>query len=350
MEAAVALHARTVDRPGSTRPREGLVAGVAPMIEEADRSLAAVPLMFVAVDDAAIRRVLDHLIRSAGWQVRTCRSVQDVLASRRDCDGEGYRGVAYLLDMSERARSRDTLDRAASELAHVSRLSALSGLTASITHEVNQPLSGIVANANACLRMLDATPPNVDGAREAVRRTIRDGARASDVITRLREMFTKRDFTLESIDLNESVREVIALLLSELRRKGITLNTQLADDLHIVNGDRIQLQQVVLNLVRNAADAMQDVHDRPRQVSIQTKNEGSRRVRLIVRDTGIGLSAQCLDSLFEAFYTTKSGGMGIGLFVSRSIIERHRGRLWAEPNDDVPGATFAFSIPRCGQA
>jgi signal transduction histidine kinase len=191
---------------------------------------------------------------------------------------------------------------------------------------------------------LDASPPDIAGARETARRTIRDGNRASDVITKLRALFSKRELTLEPLDLNEATREVIALSSNDLQRNRIILQSELTDDIPIVTGDRIQLQQVILNLLRNAADAMVDVHDRPRQLLIKTGREDGNRVRLTVRDAGTGLPPQNLDSLFEAFYTTKSGGMGIGLFVSRSIVERHEGRLWAEPNDG-PGATFSFSLP-----
>jgi PAS domain S-box-containing protein len=253
--------------------------------------------------------------------------------------------IGALQDVTETIVAQEALNRAGAELAHVSRATTLSALTASIAHEVNQPLSGIITNAGTCLRMLDTVPPNIEGARETARRTIRDGNRASDVITRLRALFSKREFTLEPLDLNEATREVIALSSNDLQRNRIILRAELADNLPIVTGDRIQLQQVILNLLRNASDAMVDVHDRPRQLQIETKREDGDRVRLTVRDTGGGLPAQSRDSLFDAFYTTKSGGMGIGLYVSRSIVERHHGRLWAEPNDG-PGATFSFSIPR----
>jgi C4-dicarboxylate-specific signal transduction histidine kinase len=219
-------------------------------------------------------------------------------------------------------------------------------LTASIAHEVNQPLSGIITNANTCLRMLAADPPNVDGARETARRTIRDGNRASDVITRLRALFSKKEATTESVDLNEATQEVIALSLSELQRNRVILGTELADDLPLVTGDRVQLQQVVLNLLQNASDAMSGVDDRPRQLRIRTEREEGDRVRLSVQDGGVGFDPQAMDRLFEAFYTTKNDGMGMGLSVSRSIIERHRGCLSAAPNDGH-GATFSFSLP-CG--
>jgi signal transduction histidine kinase len=217
-------------------------------------------------------------------------------------------------------------------------------LTASIAHEVNQPLSGIITNASTCVRMLAAEPPDLDGSRETARRIIRDGNRASEVIGRLRALFSKREFALEPLDLNEAAREVIALASNDFRRNRIVLQSELADALPIVTGDRIQLQQVILNLLRNASDAMVDVHERPRLLTIKTEREDGNRVRLSVRDAGMGIPPESVDSLFDAFYTTKSGGMGIGLFVSRSIVERHQGRLWAEPNDG-PGATFSFSIP-----
>jgi C4-dicarboxylate-specific signal transduction histidine kinase len=219
-------------------------------------------------------------------------------------------------------------------------------LTASIAHEVNQPLSGIVTNASTCLRMLAADPPNVDGARETARRTIRDGNRASDVVARLRALFSKKEAATESVDLNEATREVIALALSELQRNRVILRPELADDLPTVSGDRVQLQQVILNLIRNGSDAMCSIDDRPRQLLIRTERDEGERVRLSVSDVGVGFEPQVADRLFEAFYTTKNEGMGIGLSVSRSIIEHHHGRLWATPNSG-PGVTFSFSIP-CG--
>ena len=192
--------------------------------------------------------------------------------------------------------------------------------------------------------MLDADPPNVDGARETAKRTIRDGNRASDVVTRLRALFSKKELTLESLDLNEAAREVIALSSSELQRNRVVLQSELADDLPSIIGDRVQLQQVILNLLRNASDAMVAVDDRPRQLVVRTARDAGDRVRLTVKDAGEGFDSHTVDKFFEAFYTTKPSGMGIGLSVSRSIIESHHGRIWAEPNDG-PGATFLFSIP-----
>jgi signal transduction histidine kinase len=254
--------------------------------------------------------------------------------------------IGALQDVTDRKVAEEALDRARSELAHVSRVTTLNAFTGSVAHEINQPLSGIVTNAGTCLRMLNSDPPNIDGARETARRTLRDGNRAADVISRLRALFSKKAFTLEPLDLNEATREVIALSVSDLQRNRVTLRLELAEELPPVTGDRIQLQQVILNLLRNASDAMADIDERPRDLLIRTLREGHDGVRLSVQDTGIGVPLQDLQKLFEAFYTTKSGGMGIGLSVSRSIIERHHGRLWAEANDG-PGATFSFSIP-CG--
>jgi len=253
--------------------------------------------------------------------------------------------IGAVQDVTEGRLAEAALDKVRSELAHVARVTSLGALTASIAHEVNQPLSGIMTNASTCLRMLGADPPNVDGARQTAQRTIRDAHRASDVIARLRALFGKEGTTTESVDLNDAAREVTALLSNELQRNRVILRTELGDDLPPVLGDRVQLQQVILNLLLNASEAMSGVDDRPRELAIRTDRDEGDRVRLTVHDTGIGFEPRDVDRLFDAFYTTKRGGMGIGLSVSQSIIENHHGRLWAAPNDG-PGATFSFSIPR----
>jgi signal transduction histidine kinase len=261
-------------------------------------------------------------------------------------DKEGrleYIGAAQ--DVTQRRLSEEALADARSELARVSRITTLGALTASIAHEVNQPLAGIMTNAGACMRMLNADPPNVDGALETVRRTIRDANRASDVISRLRTLFAKGEPNVDSLDLNEAAQEVIALSLSELQRTHVIVRSELSDDLPRVTGDRVQLQQVIVNLLRNALEAMGEVDDRPRELMIRTERDGDDRVRLTVRDAGVGLGPDPPERLFHAFYTTKDGGTGVGLAISRSIIESHQGRLWAERNDG-PGAMFSFSIPR----
>jgi len=243
----------------------------------------------------------------------------------------------------ERQLSEETLSRVRSQLTRVASVQSLGVLTASIAHEVNQPLAGIITNANTCLLMLDAYPPNVDGARATALRAIRDANRASQVISRLRVLFSKKDAPTESVNLNQATREVIALSLSELKRDRVIVRTELADELPLIAGDRVQIQQVILNLLRNASDAMSDVHDRPRELLVRSERDDDC-VRLTVRDTGVGFGRESADRLFEAFYTTKSEGMGIGLSISRSIIESHHGRLWGTPNDG-PGAAFSFSLP-----
>ena len=266
-----------------------------------------------------------------------------VAHATRDEEGQ-LEYIASVQDVTARRLAEEASDKARSELAHVARVMTLGTLTASIAHELNQPLSGIVTNASTCLRMLAADPPNVEGARETARRTIRDGNRASEVITRLRALFSKKDTATECVNLNEAALEVITLSLADLQKNGVILRPELADDLPLVTGDRVQLQQVILNLVLNASDAMSDVDDRPRQLVIRTEPEDDR-ARLTVQDVGVGIEPYGVEKLFEPFYTTKSGGMGIGLSVSRSIIESHHGRLWAALNDG-PGAAFSFSIPR----
>ena len=283
------------------------------------------------------------------WQYRllmpdhSIKYMQAVAQATRDQGGQ-LEYIAAVQDVTARRLSEEAVDKARSELAHVARVMSLGALTASIAHEVNQPLSGIITNASTCMRMLDAEPPNVDGARETTKRTIRDGRRAADVITRLRALFTKKDAAAELVDLNEATREVIALSRTELERNGVITRIDLKDELPAVMGDRVQLQQVILNLLRNGSDAMSSVDDHPRELLLTTELEEGDWVRLSVQDAGIGFEPQSLDQLFQTFYTTKDDGMGIGLSVSRSIIENHHGRLWATPNDG-PGVTFSFSLP-----
>jgi len=252
--------------------------------------------------------------------------------------------IGAVQDVTQRHLAEEALARARTELAQVARITSLGMLTASIAHEVNQPLSGIVMNASTCLRMLDSDPPNIEGARETARRTIRDGNRASEVITRLRALFKRKHVSGEWVDLNDATREVIALSLTELQSNRIIVRQEFAENLPPVKGDRIQLQQVIQNLLRNAADAMSETNDRPRQLLIRTECDDRKNVRLTVQDAGIGIAPEVADRLFDPFYTTKENGMGIGLSVSRSIVEAHGGRLWATTNDG-PGSSFIFFIP-----
>jgi PAS domain S-box-containing protein len=286
---------------------------------------------------------LDHTYR-ARMPDGTVKHLHLVAHQWRGKDGR-VEYIGAIQDVTQRYLAEEALGNARSELAHVTRVTTLGALTASIAHEVSQPLAGIITNASTGLRMLTADPPNVEGAIETVRRTVRDGNRASSVITRLRALFGKKSSVMEPVDLNEAAREVVALSWNELQGSRVAPRLELAADLPPVVADRVQLQQVILNLILNASDAMRDVHDRSRQLVVRTAAEGDDRVRLSVQDAGVGFDPGDADRLFEAFYTTKSGGMGMGLSVSRSIIESHGGSLSVQRNDG-PGATFSVSIPR----
>jgi PAS domain S-box-containing protein len=278
---------------------------------------------------------------------RSIKHLHFTAHSRRDPEGR-LEYIGAVQDVTQRHLAEAALATARAELANAAKISSLGVLTASIAHEVSQPLSGIITNASTCLRMLERDSPNVDGVREMARLTLRDGKRASDVILRLRALFSNREFAREPVDLNDAAREVIVLSLTDLERNRVILRTEFADDLPLAPGDRIQLQQVISNLLRNASEAMSAVDDRPRLLNIAIRPHPGRQVCLSIADAGVGLDTERIDRLFEPFYTTKSNGMGIGLSVSRSIIESHQGRLWATPNEG-PGATFSFSIPAIPQ-
>ncbi len=262
----------------------------------------------------------------------------------RDAEGRARKFVGTTTDIDDQKRAEETLRQTQADLAHVARVATLNAMTASIAHEVNQPLSGILTNASTSLRMLAADPPNLAGAAETARRTIRDANRAAEVIRRLRAMFSTKAPTMERVDLNDAAREVIALSAAELKATGAIVETDLAHDLPAVRADRVQLQQVILNLLLNAADAMAEVDNRARKILLQTRLHDGADVELAVRDSGVGVDPHTVEKLFEAFHTTKAKGMGVGLSICRSIVESHGGRLWAAPNDG-PGATFSFRLP-----
>ena len=215
---------------------------------------------------------------------------------------------------------------------------------AAIAHEINQPLAAVITNGSACLRWLAAATPNLDEAREAVGRILRDGNRASDVIGRIRALVKKSGTEQVRLDINEVIQEVVGLIQNEIPKNGVVLRMELAGDLPQVLGDRVQFQQVILNLVMNGIEAMIAVTDRSRDLLLRSRQYESDKVLIAVQDSGIGLQPESLDHLFEAFFTTKPKGMGMGLAISRSIIEAHGGRLWAAPNDG-PGVTFEFALP-----
>jgi PAS domain S-box-containing protein len=254
-------------------------------------------------------------------------------------------------DITERKRAEEKLrenDRRyremQMELAHANRVATMGQLTASIAHEVNQPLAAVVANAEACLRWLDRGTPDLDAARRSVEWVIDDGIRASEVIRRVRALANKTEIEKVPVDVNEVVREVVALVQRELTSHRVSLRMELAPALPTTLGDRVQLQQVMINLVMNGIEAMQSVPDRPREVVIRSRQQETQQVLASVTDCGVGIAAEDADRLFSAFFTTKSSGMGMGLSICRSIVEAHGGRLWATAN--VPhGATFQFTLP-----
>jgi len=253
-------------------------------------------------------------------------------------------GIALLRTKMERQSAEEALKKTEEELARVARVTAMGELTASIAHEVNQPLAAVVTNGNASLRWLSNEPPNFDEARQALRNIVRDGTRASDVIARIRAILKKSEPAAQRLDLNEIIREIIALTQGEADRRGVSLRTELAANIPAVMGDRVRLQQVLLNLVINALDAMNDVMDRPRIIEVRTEAPDPKSVLIAVKDSGVGLGPKEESRLFDAFYTTKPDGLGMGLSISRSIVEEHGGRLWAAPNEG-PGATFQFTLP-----
>jgi PAS domain S-box-containing protein len=251
--------------------------------------------------------------------------------------------VGTLMDVTERRRAEE--ERQA--LAHANRITTMGQLTASIAHEVNQPIAAVVTNAQAALRWLNMQPPNPKEVRQALDRIVKAGRRAGDVIGRMRALVRKAPPRKDQLDINEVTREVIALMRSELGRTGTSLQTQLADGLPLVQGDRVQLQQVMLNLILNAVEAMSGSDEGSRELLISTEGDGANGARIAVRDWGPGPKPESLDRLFEAFYTTKPDGMGMGLSICRSIIEAHGGRLWATPNQPQ-GAVFQFTLPQQG--
>jgi PAS domain S-box-containing protein len=255
----------------------------------------------------------------------------------------GDDGVAFVLDLTERKRADDALHEAQAVLAHVTRVTTMGELAASIAHEVNQPLAAVVTNCNAGLRWLAGMPPNLDEVGECLRRIMQDGNRASEVVTRIRSLVKRSGPVKESLDLNDRVREVLLIADGQARRYGALVRTELAP-LPPMRGDRVQLQQVILNLVMNGIESMKDVVDRPRELLIRSRPVESNQVLLAVEDKGVGLDEKSMERAFEAFYTTKPEGIGMGLAISRSIVEAHGGRLWAGANSDY-GATFELTLP-----
>ncbi|HTP24761.1 MAG TPA: ATP-binding protein, partial [Anaeromyxobacteraceae bacterium] len=247
-----------------------------------------------------------------------------------------------------RKQAEGTLGQTQAALAHATRITTLGVLTASIAHEVNQPLAAMVTNTNACVCWLAHHPPNLEEARQTLERILADGHRAGEVLGRIRGLVRNAPPKKTWMDINETIGEVLALARGEAQRRGVALAAPLAPALPRIWGDRVQVQQVLLNLLLNGVEAVQEVREGPREVQVSSESDGASGVRVAVRDSGPGLDASSLDRLFDAFYTTKPEGLGMGLAISRSIIEAHGGRLWAEAN--VPrGAVFQFTLPAEGE-
>jgi signal transduction histidine kinase len=283
--------------------------------------------------EAKRREELERLVdeRTASLQVAVAQQIE---ANNR-----------VLSEMSQRKRTEESLRKAQDDLARVSRITTIGELAATIAHEVNQPLSGVLTNGTACLRWLagvEASSPNLEEARQAVERIIRDGKRAGDVILRLRNFFKASEGEKTSLKTNEVVESVVMLVRHELERNDVLLRMDLCEQLPSVQGDSVQLQQVLLNLILNAADALAGVVDRPKELTIVTRSQ-SGGVRVEVKDNGVGIEKEKLESIFQPFYTTKPNGMGMGLSISRSIVKEHGGQLIAKPNDG-PGITFWFTL------
>ena len=247
-------------------------------------------------------------------------------------------------EIIERETAQDGLTKAQAQIARIARITTMGELTASIAHELNQPLGSVVMSGDACLHWLTAKPPNLKEVRQAVEAIIQDGTRASAVLVRTRGLLRRGERLRERLDINDVVREVIALLDGELRRNGVSLGTNLPEDLPPVVVDRVLLQQVILNLMMNAIEAVRAMSDRTRVLRIRTEEQPSDNIAVLVQDSGVGVDPEHSSRMFEAFYTTKVEGVGMGLTISRSIIEAHGGRLWAVANAG-PGSTFCFTLP-----
>jgi C4-dicarboxylate-specific signal transduction histidine kinase len=259
-----------------------------------------------------------------------------------DESGEEFIGVTT--DETERVRANAAVHEAQAELARVARLTTMGELAASIAHEINQPLAAVVAYGNGALRWLDRAPPDLEEVKASLQGIVAEGSRASEVIVRVRELFKHRKPNYSALDTNDAIREVLALTGSALRSRSVTVQTTLPADLPLALGDRVQLQQVVMNLIMNGADAMSTVTGRPRVLRIESRVGGENSIQVTIKDSGIGIQEAVRHRIFDPLFTTKATGMGMGLSICRTIIEAHGGKLWASPGTDH-GTDFQFAIP-----
>jgi C4-dicarboxylate-specific signal transduction histidine kinase len=308
------------------------------------------PLYSFAVKSEELPRFVIFSVSAvvAGALSAAQRSANESLRRARDDLKETVQELqrtneALQAESRERKHTEETLRQAQADLAHVNRATTMGELTASLAHEVNQPIAAAVTNANTCLRWLTRDHPDVEEAREAAKRIVKDGTRAAEIISRVRLLFKKSTPQRELVDVNEVVREMIVLLRSEATRYNITVRMELAADLPRIMGDRVQLQQVLMNLIVNSVDAMKEV-DGLRELALKSQRTEKEEVLVSVNDTGVGLPSQQADQIFNAFFTTKPHGTGMGLRISRSILESHGGRLWAAENFPR-GASFCFTLP-----
>ena len=306
-------------------------------------SLEEAPDMIVFVSSALFVSWLSGKQKRAKDSLRQARDELDARVQERTAELKQI-NEQLQAEIAERKTAEEGLIRAQADVARVARLITMGELAASIAHELNQPLAGVVINGNACSRWLAAQPPNIDKARQAIERTVRDGTRASGVLVRVRGLLKKGGPVTERSDINGVIDEVIALAQNELRRHSVSLRAELVEGLPAVLVDRVQLQQVILNLIMNAIESMSAVADRARVLCIRTGKAYPGYIEVVVRDSGVGLGPENLNRIFESFYTTKWEGIGMGLTISRSIIEAHGGQLSAAANDG-PGATFRFTLP-----
>jgi C4-dicarboxylate-specific signal transduction histidine kinase len=297
-----------------------------------------IPRFAIFAVSALIAGSLSAAQRSATESLRRARddlrkTVQELQSTNEALQAESL----------ERKHAEEARREAQAELARVSRVTTMGELTASLAHEVNQPIAAAVTNANTCVRWLTRDHPDVEEARAAAMRIVKDGTRAAEIIKRIRLLFKKSTPQPELVDVNEAIREMIVLLRSEATRYNITVRMQLAADLPRIMGDRVQLQQVLMNLIVNSIDAMKEV-DGARELAVKSQRTEKEEVLVSVSDTGVGLPAQQADQIFNAFFTTKPHGTGMGLRISRSIVESHGGRLWAADNSPR-GASFHLALP-----